>query len=345
MEYSRQELWMTPKRRFLSALFGGRVDRVPVGSPTSVATKELMEATGAFFPEAHLDARKMADLAAGAYEILGYDCVMPVFSVTQEVSAFGCDVDWGTPDDMPTVRTNPWSGSDSVHIPPDFLERPSIACVLEAISILRKAYGDQVAIVGKAFGPWSLAYHVCGIQNFLIKTILEPEDVRKLLDRLKEVTILFGRAQAQAGADAICVADHASRNLISPQMYRDFLLPVHQQITRRLGSPSILHCCGDSLDRLKYFVAAGFDCYHFESAVDAARGKQVVGKRMSLMGNVNNPETLLQGTREDVKREALYAWNAGVEILGPECAVPTATPNANLKAISDLAAELGRRSD
>ena len=51
----------TPKRRFLSGLFGGRRgDRISVASPTSIVSVELMEKTGSFFPEAHLDPVKMA---------------------------------------------------------------------------------------------------------------------------------------------------------------------------------------------------------------------------------------------------------------------------------------------
>lgn len=341
MDYRRREAWMSPKRRFLSGLFGGRVDRPPVGNPTSVATKELMEMTGAFFPQAHLDPEKMARLAAGGYEILGYDSIMPVFSVQQEAAALGCEIDWGNPDMMPEAKTHPWCNADEVHIPPDFLEHPATACVLEALSILRYEYGDRVVIVGKVFGPWTLAYHVCGVQEFLIKIILDPDDVRRFLDRLKEVTILFGKAQIEAGADVLCLPDHVTGDLVSAETYRHFLLPVHRELTQEIGCPLILHCCGNTLDRLDYFVAAGFDCYHFESAVDARRAKETVGNQMSLIGNINNPETLLSSQPEEVKKEALYTWEAGVEILAPECAVPTATPNANLAAIADLARELG----
>lgn len=56
---------LSPKRRFLAGILGGRVDRPPVGSPTSVTTVAQMEATGVFFPQVHLDAEAMARLAAG----------------------------------------------------------------------------------------------------------------------------------------------------------------------------------------------------------------------------------------------------------------------------------------
>ena len=64
---------MSAKRRFLSAMMGGKADRIPVGNVVSVITTELMKASGVFFPEAHLDADLMAQLASAGHEILGYD--------------------------------------------------------------------------------------------------------------------------------------------------------------------------------------------------------------------------------------------------------------------------------
>jgi [methyl-Co(III) methanol-specific corrinoid protein]:coenzyme M methyltransferase len=54
---------------------------------------------------------------------------------------------------------------------------------------------------------------------------------------------------------------------------------------------------------------------------------------MPLIGNVNNPETLLRGTPASVEAEARYAIEAGVRVIGPECAVPLRTPLENLRAI------------
>ena len=60
---------------------------------------------------------------------------------------------------------------------------------------------------------------------------------------------------------------------------------------------------------------------------------------MVLVGNVNNPQTLLQGTPDEVYQQARYAIDAGVDIIGPECAIPLSTPLENLKAIVAAAAE------
>lgn len=324
---------MTSKERFLAGILGKSVDRTPVGSPTSVATVEQMGLTGAFFPIAHLDGITMAKLAAGAYDILGYDAIMPVFSVTQEAAALGCEVDWGAVDSMPVATTHPWSDPDQVRVPTDFLERPSIKAVLDAVRILRGRYGDRVAIIGKVIGPWTLSYHLHGLQDFLIKTLLEPDTVRAFLDRLRTVTLLFGKAQIASGADALCLADHATGDLVRGTMYRDFLQPIHRELVQELGCAVVLHICGNTLDRIGYIADAGFPAFHFDSKVDALDAVRAAGGRMSLVGNVNNPEILLAGTPEAVERHARQAVECGIRVLAPECAVPLRTPLENLKTI------------
>ena len=328
---------MSPKRRFLAALLGAPHDRVPVGNVVSIATVDLMTEAGASFPEAHLNAGAMAQLAATGYEVLGYDTVMPVFSVTQEAEALGCRVDWGGPDMMPGARSHPFSGAEDFRNPEGWMEAPSIVVVLEALSLLRKAYGERVVIVGKVMGPWSLSYHLVGVEEFLITTIDAPDRARRSLDVLKSVPIAFARAQMRAGADVICLADHATGGMVSPIMYRDLLLPLHQEIISAVGCPTVLHCCGNTTDRLAYFAQAGVDCYHFESAVRIEDAVRAAAGHMTLIGNVNNPQTLLAGTPPDVAAECRRAIEGGVDILSPECAVPLTTPTENLRTLVDVA--------
>ena len=307
----------SPKRRFLSALFGGKPDRVPVGNVVSIATVELMEMAGAWFPQAHLDSSSMAELAAAGHTVLGYDTVMPVFSVTQEAAALGCDVDWGAPDMMPGVRSHPFAAIERPRLPDGWLQAPAIQVVLEALRLLRQQYGHHVAIVGKVMGPWSLSYHMMGIEEFLICTKIDPDRARRSLETLKDVTVAFGRAQMQAGADLVCVADHITGGMVSPLVYRDLVLPVHREIVSRLGCPTVLHCCGNTTDRVKYFAQAGFDCYHLESQVNLASAVADAAGRMTLMGNINNPAVLLQGSPKEVAAACQRAMDGGIDLLAP----------------------------
>jgi [methyl-Co(III) methanol-specific corrinoid protein]:coenzyme M methyltransferase len=111
------------------------------------------------------------------------------------------------------------------------------------------------------------------------------------------------------------------------------LLPIHQEIMGQVGGPIILHVCGNCSDRLELFAETGVDAYHFEWQVDSREAVQRIGSRVSLAGNINNAQVLLQGTPEDVYKQARYAIDAGVHLIGPECAIPLSTPIENLRAI------------
>ena len=134
-------------------------------------------------------------------------------------------------------------------------------------------------------------------------------------------------------SDIVVLADHATGNLVGPYHYRDILLPIHQELTARIKGPLILHVCGNCSDRLEYFAQTGVDAYHFEWQVDAKMAVEKVGDKISLVGNINNAVTLYQGTPDDVYKQARYAVESGVHMIGPECAIPLATPLENLKAI------------
>lgn len=326
---------------FMSALFNGRKgNRPPVGNPTSIACQELMDVCGVSFPDAHLNAEAMAELALAGHEIVGFDTVMPEYSVDQEAAALGADVDWGDRGRMPDCRNFLYEDFSDVVVPEDFLEKPSMRVLLDAISILRRQVGGKAAIIGKAMGPWTLAYHMVGTQNFLLHIGMQELDkVNRVLRQLVPATLASIKAQFQAGADVVVLADHATGNLVGPATYRDLLLPLHKEITAEVQGPLILHVCGNCRDRLDLFAEAGFDAYHFEWQVDAKHAVEAVGDRMSLAGCVNNAQTLYQGTPEDVYKQTRYAIESGVHIIGPECAIPLTTPLENLKAIVSAAHE------
>ena len=153
---------MTPRERVLKALAGEPVDRPPVSNPTNVATVELMDLVDAPFPDACRDPELNARLAATGYTELGFDSIMPYFTIIQESAALGCEMQWEQKDNWPTVRMHDpiWKGPEDVKIPSGFLEHPDNVTITRSIEMLKDEYGDEVAIIGKTMGPWTLAYHV-----------------------------------------------------------------------------------------------------------------------------------------------------------------------------------------
>ncbi|OGF98274.1 MAG: hypothetical protein A2Z86_10335 [Candidatus Glassbacteria bacterium GWA2_58_10] len=326
---------MKPRDIFLSSLKRLKTPRAAVGSATSCVTVDLMERAGAAFPEAHLKAGKMAALAATVHTVLGHDNVMPLFSVVHESAALGCEVDWGAKNRMPAI-SRPLYGkiTDRIDIPGDFLEREGCAVPLKALELLKIDLGGEVTIVGKVFGPWTLGYHLFGVENFLIASLEEPQALKKVLRRLLEVTVRFGRAQLERGADALTLADHCTRDLCSPETYRDFLMEIHRELKERLGCPLILHICGDTADRIPYIRETGIDCFHFDSKVRPAAARKLAGESLALMGGTSNFEIIRRGTPETIAADVAEKLALGIDIIGPECAVPLDAPYRNLDLLT-----------
>jgi Uroporphyrinogen-III decarboxylase len=297
-----------------------------------------MKIMDSYFPEAHYMSDKMYELSRANYEVLGYDIIMPVFSVVIESFALGCEVKWGRPDMMPQIIGKLWKDYSDIIINPGFMDNYAVKAVLECITKLKKNYPD-IAIAGKVFGPWTLSYHFFGVEDFLIKTITNPVEVHDILNKLTKVTLRFADAQIQAGADIITVADHATKDLCSPLAYRDFLIPIHSILAKEIKAPVMLHICGDTADRIEYIAQTGLSSFHFESKVDACKAVETAAGRMAMIGNINNPSTLLFKKPQDVRKEVQYAIKCGLDIIGPECAVPLTTPLENLKEIASATKE------
>ncbi len=98
----------TPKQRFIAALEGGPVDRPSAAGIVSVINYELMDIVKAHFPAVNIEPEPMATLAAAGHDVLGFDSVMPIFSIAQEATALGCEVTWSDVAKMPTPVTHPW---------------------------------------------------------------------------------------------------------------------------------------------------------------------------------------------------------------------------------------------
>ena len=325
---------MRPRDIFINALRRRPAPRPATGTATSIVTVDLMEKVGVFFPEAHQDAKKMAALAVAGHTELGFDNVMPLFSVWHESAALGCKVDWGERDRMPDCREPLYKMGDQIRIPRDLLSRPGCKVALDALALLRERCGEEVAVVGKAFGPWTLGYHVFGVQEFLINTLLDPDAVKRAMETLKEVTVQFAKAQIEAGADSLCLAAHATRDLCSPAAYRDFLKDIHHELNERIPCPLILHICGDTADRIPYIRETGLPCFHFDSKVPTLTARELAGPRLSLMGGTSNLRVIRSGTPQMVVEDVEEKVRAGIDIIGPECAVPLDAPFANMKLLA-----------
>ena len=155
----------------------------------------------------------------------------------------------------------------------------------------------------------------------------------------------FGIAQIEAGADAVTLPDHATGDLVSGEYYQRYLRDLHIEFAERITCPIILHICGRTVDRMEYIAQTGMAAFHFDSKNRPDESMDIVGDRISLVGNINNPETLFSRHEEEVTEEVVKNLDAGVQLVGPECAIPLQTSIENLKAIPQAVRDWHKAND
>jgi uroporphyrinogen-III decarboxylase len=68
-----------------------------------------------------------------------------------------------------------------------------------------------------------------------------------LLDRINAFLLEFGHALIENGANVLFIPEpSASASMISPAMFRRFVLPRLQFLASQFNVPCVLHICGDT---------------------------------------------------------------------------------------------------
>lgn len=109
--------------------------------------------------------------------------------------------------------------------------------VYETVARVRKALEPDVALIGFAGGPWTVATYMAGggkdPDRWSARTLAwrEPETMDRLLERLVEVSVAYLTRQAQAGADVLKLFDSWSESLPEPLFERVVIRPTAQIVT------------------------------------------------------------------------------------------------------------------
>lgn len=344
---------MNLKENLINSLSGEEVEITPVISVTQVGIVEAMEKTDAFWPDAHTDAGKMAELGSSLYELAGLECARIPFDLTVEANAMGCRVDLGSEDRTPQITKSPFDSSSDIKVPEDFLKRGRIHVILEAIDKLKGKYRDNLPIIVGMTGPLTLTGQLLGIENLVRYMRSKPHEVESALDKVLEASFQYADVICKKEPDIVCVADPTSApDLIDPLQFKNMVKPRLEDLSREITTNKVLHICGSTEPIIRDMANAGFDGLSVEEKVDIARAKEEIkggrktirvgGRTMSmgggdktpkLVGNISTNQTLFMGSPNDVKAEVKQVLEAGVDILAPSCGLAPKSPLVNIKSM------------
>lgn len=323
------------KDRFLNVMKNKSVDKVPVLSVTQTGTIELMEKSGAFWPEANFNAEKMANLALAAHKFAGLEAVRYPFCLTVLSEAMGCSINQGRYDTQPFPESQPFAEkAENLELPSDFTDRGRIPLLADVTSILRKQVGEEIPLIVGMEGPASLASRLLGTYNFLTWVLRKPELLKRCLKVTGTACSEYSAMLSEAGADAVCIVDGiAGPDILDPKHLASLIKPEYEHFCRVGKGMKLIHICGNSTSILKMLSECGFNGISIEEKVtDLPAAKKLVGKNVNLIGNISSSGIMLKGTCEEVKKEAKKCLEGGIDILAPGCGVAPKTPLANLRA-------------
>jgi MtaA/CmuA family methyltransferase len=302
----------------------------------------------------YLDAAAMVRSQLALYEAVGQDVICIGADNFYIAEGFGCEAS-RREDELPSLVTPALTAIEDVYglEVPDPHSQGRMPLMLEAIALLRKAVGDEVAIRAPGTGPFALASYFVGSQEWLVDIALSEAGldeakeaaVHHALGLAAEALIEFGKACFDAGADLIQCGDSlASCNVISPRTYERYAWPYHQSIFsawREHGiDTGLLHICGDSTKVLELYRDTGASLIEIDSAVDLAEAARRLGGATTMVGNVDTVTELLQasaGQTEAAARRCIEQTGGRDLILGSGCLIPRYTPVDNIRALVRVA--------
>lgn len=335
---------MTSEERLVKALKGEIVDRPPFicpGGMMNMVTVEVMQRVGAPWPDAHVDPRVMYRLALGVHRLTGIENLGVPFCMTVEAESLGARVMMGTMETEPRVAGYPllevaeWAALGGTERGAKRAET-----VVRAVQML-SAGNNGLPIIANLTGPISLATSLIEPMTFFKAMGKQPKEVHDFLSFITDSLIAFGKAQLQAGAEVLTIADPSGTGeILGPRRFAEFALPCLNRILEELSpccKATIVHICGRLRSIYKEINQLKTDAVSIDSLTGVASLRKAL-KNKVVVGNVST-YLLQKGLPGRVKLAATACLKQGAAVLSPACGISPLTPLANLQAMAQAARE------
>lgn len=180
----------------------------------------------------------------------------------------------------------------------------------QQVAVLRQRFPQHCLFFGTHIGPFMNSYMAMGLERFCLRIADDPVFIHALMEARTEWCLAVFQRAVELGAEVIVMGDdsaHHASPMISPRMWREFVLPYHRRIVERLVVPVIWHSDGNIAKLLPMAVEAGFAGIHglepWSMSLSAIKAEYA--GRLALIGNADvrllcNPD--LDQLRKEMRR-------------------------------------------
>jgi uroporphyrinogen decarboxylase len=179
-----------------------------------------------------------------------------------------------------------------------------------------KSYGKSHFIIGDVeLTIFELAWHLTGMEKYMMAFALEEEWIEALNDRVEQWSFGLSRQLVESGVDAIWFGeDLGTQNsmLISPDMWRERLKPRYRRMIEKLKKINpdlmiIMHSDGAVAPLVEDFIELGIDIFNpVQPNVPGSDPKELqerYGGRICFFGGIDQQELLPGGDKTEMKEE------------------------------------------
>ncbi|HYE52950.1 MAG TPA: uroporphyrinogen decarboxylase [Azospirillaceae bacterium] len=220
------------------------------------------------------------------------------------------------------------------------------APVYETVSRIRAALPPEVALIGFAGSPWTVASYMVegsGSKEYLHAkrwAFSDPAGFGALIDVLVDGTVEYLSAQVRAGAEVLQLFDSWA-GALAPRQFQDLVVAPTRRIVQRLkqlhpdvpviGFP---RQAGHNADA--YVSATGVDALGLDTAVPLAAARELQ-RRLPVQGNLD-PIALVAGgdALRRAATEILEALADGPFVFNLGHGIVQHTPPENVSLLADL---------
>ncbi len=213
--------------------------------------------------------------------------------------------------------------------------------LLDAISKVRKEFGDNICVCGRTAAPFSSVSLLYGIEESLLLMSSDPDLLKKTCDFFVDLQFMWGKAQFDAGAHALWLGDcNAMSNLISLKQYSEFAFEPCKELIEKykdIGVLTFLHASEEKPEYIEKQATIGADALSVGPGIDIEIAKRLTENKIALIGNLDPLNILQRATPQKVADEAKRIMNIGKQnggyMFNTGEMVPRDTPEENMRAM------------
>ncbi len=186
---------------------------------------------------------------------------------------------------------------------------------LEFIRYVISKLGNEKFIFARDFSEFG-SFMTNNQEDFFLSIAMQPDLVKESFNLITELNIARAKICIDEGVDAIMPGgDFSDSNgpMLSPESIRKIFLPGMKKLSdycHQRGVRVMSHNCGNNWKIMNLLIEAGYECWQSIACktadMDLKRLKEKYGDKIAFWGGINI-ETLIDGTPEENRKDALYA--------------------------------------